>query len=138
MTHRLAALFAGFITAVLVMMIFNWTAIRLHPVPEGVDMNDPEQRQAFYESLPVLAYLLLIAGSTAGTVVGALGAAFLAKEQIPRMCMTIGAGILVWTLMNLINIHPPVWVMALSVLGVLGAVPVAMSLARKHGFDAPA
>ncbi len=138
MTHRIAALFAGFITAILVMMMFISTSVRMHPAPEGVDLNDPVQRQAYQDSLPALAYLLVAGGTILGTLAGALGAAFMAKEQIPRICATVGGGMLVFTVMNLMNVKPPMWFAALTVGGVLAVIPVAIAIARAKGFDSAA
>ncbi len=139
MTHRLAALFAGFITAILVMMIFISTSVRMHPAPEGVDLNDPVQRQAYQDSLPALAYLLVAGGTMLGTLVGALGAAFMAKEQIARVCATIGGGMLVFSVMNIMNVQAPTWFAALTVGGVLAMIPLSIAIARAKGLDsAPA
>ena len=135
MTHRLAALFAGFITAILVMMMFISTSVRMHPAPEGVDLQDPVQRKAYQDSLPALAYVLVLLGTTLGTLAGAVGAAFMAKEQVPRICATVGGGMLVFSVMNLLNIEPPVWFAVLTIVGVLAAIPAAIAIARAKGFD---
>ncbi len=135
MMQRLLALFAGIITAMVVMMTVEQITARMYPVPEGFDKTNLEQIKAFKASLPEGAFLMVLLAHGLGTLLGALGASYLAKQEIPRMCGTITAAMLMLAIMSMMAQPHPTWFAPADVLVILAMCPLAIKLARKLGLS---
>ena len=135
MMQRFLALFAGMITAMAVMMVVHKVSLGMYPMPEGLDVKDPVAMEAYIGTMPKGAFLMVLLAHGLGTLLGCLGASFLAKQQTPRICATIVAAMLVLTVMNLINLPHPTWFAAADVLVVLLMWPLAVWLVGRFGLD---
>lgn len=79
-TKWLWPILAGFITASIVMMIFEYANSFLYPIPADLDWRDPEAVRAFTGSLPWTAYVLVLLGWAFGSYKGGWVTAYLAGE----------------------------------------------------------
>ncbi|HPF13138.1 MAG: hypothetical protein H6830_11915 [Planctomycetes bacterium] len=137
MFRRFSALFAGMITAMVVMLMVEGLSLKLYPPPEGFDPKDPEQIKAFMATLPASAYWWIIAGQALGTLIGSIGACFLARQELMRVCGTIGSVMVVLAVFNLTRLSHPAWFGVANIGTILAAAWLAYRIVRNRNFDAP-
>jgi hypothetical protein len=82
------------------------------------DMSDPEAVAAFVGSMPLGAFLFVLAAYVAATVVGGLVAAAIARRQAMRLAAIVGGLILLASVFNFVAIPHPAWFIAATVVGV--------------------
>lgn len=88
-TKRLWPVLAGFITASIVMMIFEYANSLIYPLPTDLDWMDPVAVRAFTESLPWTAYILVLLGWAFGSYKGGWVTAYLAGETKFRASLVL-------------------------------------------------
>ncbi len=123
------ATFIGLIVAVIVVQLIELLGHLVYPVPDGLDVYDPEALAAFVETLPPGALLFVLAAWFIGTLTGGLVAAVLGPDARParpaRRTWVVTAVLFGFTAANLAAIpHPPWFTLAALLL-----VPVAGLLA---------
>ncbi|RZU02631.1 hypothetical protein [Rivibacter subsaxonicus] len=115
------ALVAGAVIAVAVVSAVQALGHWVHPLPAGLDTSDPEQLRAYALEAPVAALLFVLASWVAGSFVGALVAAVLARTRPVLFAVIIGLLMLAATLATLTAIPHPLWFAVTSLV----AVPLA-------------
>lgn len=95
-------------------MAVNFSLIMLNgsvlfPMPEGMDMNDPEQMNAYVATLPTLAFFPVLAAHLGQSFVGGWVAARLGGSSPMLLAMVVGVASLVggWVMMT--SIDGPAW-----------------------------
>ncbi|MDG1050068.1 MAG: hypothetical protein P8R46_07665, partial [Planctomycetota bacterium] len=63
------------------MALIQLNSTVLYPAPEGMDMNDPEQLQAYMDTLPAAAFLVVMAAHLGQALLGGWLAACLAVKR---------------------------------------------------------
>jgi hypothetical protein len=81
----------------------------LFPMPEGADLADPEQFNAYLATLPWLAFLVPMAAHLGQSFVGAWVAASLGASRPMLLAMIVGALSLMGGIMNMMSIDGPAW-----------------------------
>ena len=82
----------------------------LYPMPEGTDMNDSEQMNAYVATLPATAFLVVLAAHLGQSFVGGWVAARMGKSRPVLLAMIIGVLSLIGGIMNMMNItEGPSW-----------------------------
>ena len=79
----------------------------LHPVPEGLDMYDNAQMNAYIATLPWHAFLIVIAAHISQSFTGAWVAARLAASKPMLLAMIIGALSLAGGIANMAQLDHP-------------------------------
>jgi len=120
MGRTIAGVVVGVVVAWLTIMLAEFASAPLHPMPEGLDMRDPESVAAFVATLPVSALLLVLAGWVLGGLVGGYVAASISRK--PRPALTVGIVIVLGVIVNAVMIPHPMW---MTIAGVLLPVPAA-------------
>ena len=92
----------------------NMTLIQLNmyvffPMPDGMDMSDPEQFNTFLATLPTAAFLVVLVAHMGQSFVGGWLAARLGKSRPMLLAMIIGGLSLVGGLMAMRMIDGPDW-----------------------------
>ncbi len=111
MLRNIGAVIVGLILG----MIVNITLIMLNgyvlfPMPEGMDMNDPEQMNDYVATLPTMAILVVIAAHLGQAFVGGWVAARLAGSRPMLLAMIIGVLSLAGGVISMVQITTsPKW-----------------------------
>ena len=102
----LAGLAAGMVTNMALIML---NAYVLFPMPEGIDMNDPVQMNAYIAPLPATAFILVLAAHLGQSFVGGWTAARLGASRPMLLAMIIGVLTLAGGIMNMMQLELPSW-----------------------------
>lgn len=108
-TKKAWPLLAGFISASVTMMIFEYINHLVFPFPQGMDPNSYEQIRAFTDSLPSTAYLLVWLGWCTGSFIGSLVTVKLSKEKEYKLSLILGVVLFLAGIFNNIMIGSPMW-----------------------------
>ncbi len=100
---------------------------RVYPVPEGVDLTNPQAVAAFIDEAPLGALLFVILAWGVGTLAGGWLAVMVAGRSATLHAMIVGAVMLAGGIMNMVMIPHPPW---FWILGVLVFLPAAWLGAR--------
>ncbi len=81
----------------------------LFPMPEGTDMNNPEQLNAWVATLPTAAFFVVIAAHLGQSFVGGWVAARLGSSRPMLLAMIVGLASLAGGVMSMMSIKGPAW-----------------------------
>ena len=81
----------------------------LFPVPEGTDIQDPEQMKAYVATLPAHAFLVVLAAHVGQAGIGGWIAARLGKSRPMLLAGVIGALTVIGAVYNQITLEGPGW-----------------------------
>lgn len=90
LTTKAWPVFAGLLAASVIMMAFEYANSFVFPLPEGLDITDPEQVRAFTASLPWTAYVLVLLGWIAGSFAAGSVTTYLSGERTYRLSLVVG------------------------------------------------
>ena len=121
----LLGVFVGMILITLMHMLGNL----MYPLPEGLDMNDPEAMGAYIPTMPFGAMLMVLLAHGSGSFGGAFIAALLVRKTGKPMLLgwVVGGIVMVFGIMNLFMVpgHPMWFAIVDTVmyipLGLMGA-----------------
>lgn len=94
----------------------------MYPPPPGTNMEDYEQLKRFVATLPVTAFVLVLAGWLIATFVATWLAAKIARTPVAGY--VVGALLLAAGIVNAIKIPQPVWFSIVSFVIYIGATIV--------------
>lgn len=109
MLRNVAAVVVGLIVGMAVNMGLITVSWALFPMPEGMDMNVPEQMNAYVSTLPITAFLIIVAAHLGQAFVGGWVAARLGKSYPLVLAMIIGVLSLLGGVANMMMIEHPAW-----------------------------
>ena len=132
MLRRILAVIAGFVTAGVVVMVFEMTNGRffypdLAKQAEGV--TDREVVRAILAKAPVGAFLVVLLGWASGSVAGAWVAAWIARRAAVRHGLILGGLLTLAAIAINLMIPPPLWYWIPSLVILLPAAYVGAQLA---------
>lgn len=132
--RQIIAVVAGMIAGGTAVMAIESISMLMHPIPEGIAMDDPAAMNQWIASLPPSAFLIVALAWIAGAFVGAFVARIVAARR-----SAIPAGIvlllfLVAVVFNLITIPSPWWMWLLGILGSIvgGVVGLVLAAPRQY------
>jgi hypothetical protein len=130
--RSIAAVFAGFVVASIVMMIFETINGRvlfpeLGKSAEGV--TDREKIRALLATAPIGAFMVVIAGWFLGSLAGGWATARLAPRASVAHGLVLGALLTVAGVANNLMIPPPLWFWIVSLLVLMPAAYLGARLA---------
>ncbi len=134
MARKFFALLAGVMAAITVVGLIEYLAHMMYAPAVPPDRHDPEAMRAFVAAMPTGAFLMILLAYAAGTFLGGMITARLARSRAWRFAGSIGALILLFALLNIMMVPHPLW----FIVAVIVAVPLAASLARALGMPKPA
>jgi MFS family permease len=118
MQPTLGSIFAmagALVTAMVIFMLVQGLNSVIFPPPEGTNLRDPEAMRTFVQSLPPLAFLVVLLSYA----LGSFAAGWIGARYAPRGAMShalvIGAVLTAVGVMNLLAIPHPVWFAFLNV-----------------------
>lgn len=119
---------AGLVVAFLCVQGAEMFVHHLYPFPPGADMHDMAVIKAFVATLPMQAFVLVLAGWLVGTLVGTFIAAKIGRSRIPAYIL--GVLLLCGSIANSIIIPQPVWFTAASVVIFVAGTFAGIALAK--------
>lgn len=124
----LAGVLLGGVTVALIEAVSSWA----YPPPAGVNLADPVQLRAFVATLPMGAFLFVLAAWASGTLLGSGLAARLAPVAPAGHGAAVGAVFLLASLANLLAIPHPLWFALVALPLVILAGLAGTILGRRH------
>lgn len=110
MLRNMGAVVLGMIVGMVVnMILISVNGYVLFPMPEGMDMYDPEQLSGYIETLPAAGMILPILAHLGQAFVGGWVAARLGASRPLVLAMIVGVLSLVGGIMNAMSIPLPTW-----------------------------
>ncbi len=109
MLRSILAVLLGLALSVLVVTLVEGLGHRIYPQPADLDFGDTEMMTAYIETLPLGAFLFVLAAWSLGTLVGGTAAGVIARRRPRRAVLFVGALMLAATAMNLFMIPHPGW-----------------------------
>jgi len=129
MIRNVAAIVGGIVIAFVTVMLVDMLNHSIYPPPPGLDVSDPEAFRPYLDTLPIGAFLLIMASSVVAAFVGTLAASFIGTMQ-PRNCaIIVGGMVLAATVANFIAIPHPLWLAIATLAGVVVSAWAAMRIA---------
>ncbi len=143
--HRIAAVIGGTLFGVLVVMVVEGISSQIYKMPADLDMNDTEAMTQWINSLPIGAFLFVLAAWALGCFAGA----FVARRIAPERSAV--PGVIAWVLLTIASISTlilvphPVWFSVVAVLacllfgllGLIAAAPKVYVVACTRKINAP-
>ena len=121
----------GVICGIIAGRVFNMAVIMLswaiYRPPEGADLSDPATMNAYIQSLPLPAFLLILVAHAGGALVGGLVAAVIARRSPLVLGAIVGGFFLLGGIVNVMSIPRPLW---FAVADLVSYVPCGMVGAR--------
>lgn len=109
MLRNVGAVFAGLFIGAIVNMAILMVSWTIYPMPPGMDMNDPDQMNAYLATLPTTAFLFAMAAHLAQAFVGGWIAARISEDAPMRVAMIVGILSLLGGVANMFNLDAPSW-----------------------------
>jgi len=126
-----AAIIGGIVIAFLTVMLVDMLNHTIYPPPPGLDFSDPDAIRPYLDTLPIGAFLLIMASSVVAAFVGTLVASYAGTIR-PRNCaIIVGGMVFAATVANFILIQHPTWLAIATLLGVVVSAWLAMQLADR-------
>ena len=129
MFRSVVAIVAGVIVAFVTVMLIDTLNHAVFPPPEGLDFSDPDAIRPYLATLPVGAFLLILASSVVAAFIGTLLACHIGRGNPLLYGGVVGGIILAATIANFIAIPHPHWLSAATVVGIVLSTLLAMKLA---------
>jgi hypothetical protein len=101
---KLWPVIAGLLTAFIIMMLFEYVNSLFFPLPEGIDIFNPEEVRVFTQSLPWTAYILVFLGWVIGAFKAGCVTSYLSKESTYRLSFIVGIILTIGGILNNIAI----------------------------------
>jgi hypothetical protein len=139
MFRNAAAMVAGVIIAFGTVMLIDKLGHAVYPPPAGLNFSDPDSIRPYLATLPVGAYLFILASSMLAAFAGTLVACYIGTARRRLFGAVVGGIVLAATIANFIAVPHPHWLSIATLVGVVGATLLAMRIAppstEPEGFD---
>ena len=119
MGRNIGAGVAGIVIAMLTVWLVQLVGHAVYTPPAGLDSQDLEAMRAYVDTLPLGAFLFVIASYFIGTLAGTCAACAIGT-MLPRVfAILIGCLMLVATAMNVAMIPHPTWFIVVAVIAIV-------------------
>jgi hypothetical protein len=129
---NIIAVVAGVISGVATIFICEMINSMNIKMPEGLDMNNRAAMAAWMQTLPLSAYLVVLAGYIVGAIDGAVVATLVSGRTTARPAVIVGVVLTVAGIMNVMMLPQPGWFVAASLSVSLPFAYLGYLLARKR------
>lgn len=123
MGRTILAVFLAIVVAGLIVAAIEAIGHALHPLPPGIDANNPEAMKNLIASLPQSALVIVVMAWALGSIAGGFTAAKVSRQHKRGAALAFGIAMVLLIAMNFIAIPHPVWMI---VFGVVLPVPLAL------------
>lgn len=133
MGRNIAAVVAGVIVAVGLVMLLESAGYYFYPMPADLNMDSMEALRSHIANLPVGAFLLVGMGWFLGTLGGTLTACKIGIAKPVTFALIIGGLMLATTTFNLITIPHPLWFSISGIAAVVVAAWIGLKICERRG-----
>lgn len=109
MVRSIFAVVGGIIMAMVVVMLVQGVSLKLYPLPEGIDLNDKNAFVEYIRTLPIGAFLLVLASWFVGPAAGSLVAGTMARRSPFLHAAPIAVLFLAASIFNMSALPHPSW-----------------------------
>ncbi len=131
MLRNIAGAIIGVAVAVLTVMFVEWISHSLFPFPDGLEITDTEALNAHIGSLPLTAFLIVLAGNLIATFDGVLAACLIGRIKPFYYALLIGMLMIAATVSNLLMFQHPNWYSAAVLIGIVLSAWLAVTIASR-------
>jgi fructose-specific phosphotransferase system IIC component len=135
MIRNAAAIIGGIVIAFLTVMLVDMLNHTIYPPPPGLDLSNPEASRPYLDTLPIGAFLLIMASSMVAAFVGTLVASYAGPIRPQKCAIIVGGMVFAATVANFIAISHPMWLVIATLLGVAVSAWVAMRIVTGSGSE---
>lgn len=132
MGKRYLAIIGGILFGAIVIALMEMVLHARHPLPEDVDKNDMQALGEFIRQLPPMALWGLIFGWGLGSMSAGWLAAKITPVSPKYHSLIAGAGLMIMTILNLVQIPHPGWMWIPGILIHLPCAWVGYKLSGKR------
>ena len=125
MGRSLLGVLAGAVVAVVVIMIVETVGMWLYPLPAGVDPTDSAALAAAIPSLPIGAFLFVLASWVLGAALGSIVALRVARGPARWPGLAVGCLVLIGAAYIIMVVPLPTWFVGAAVVGIVAATLLA-------------
>ena len=129
MIRNAAAVVLGVVSAFLTVWLIDRLNHFIYPPPEGLDFTDMAAVEPYLATLPVGAFVLILASSVVAAFIGTLVAIYIGTIRPFNCAVIVGGIVLAATIANFIAIPHPLWLSTATLLGVVASAWLATKLA---------
>ena len=129
MIRNAAAIIAGIVIAFLAVMLIDALNHMVYPPPAGLDFSDPAAIEPYLATLPIGAYLFILASSVVAAFIGTLAACHIGTIRPLNCAVIVGGIVFAATVANFIAIPHPLWLSIATLIGIVVSSWFAMRLA---------
>lgn len=127
--RNVAAIVLGVASAFATVMLIDKVNHMIYPPPPGLDFTDSAAIEPYLATLPIGAFLLIMASSIVAAFLGTLILCHVGTIRAFYCAVIVGGIVLAATVANFIAIPHPLWLSVLTSLGVIAAAWLATKLA---------
>lgn len=137
MLRRIAGAVAGLAAGILVLMGVEDIGVQLYPPPKGVDVHDTAAMQKVMASMPIGAFLFVLAGFLFSTAAATFIATRIGRHDVPGL--VVGALFLVAGVVNLLMVPHPLWFWIACIVVFIAATAIGTHFGRMRepSFEGP-
>ncbi len=117
-TRMAAAGVVGVISAFTVVAVIEGVAHAVYAPSVMPDVSTPEAMAGYISTMPLGAFLFVLAAYVMATLVGGVVAAVIARRYAMRFAWMVGGLILATSIANFVALPHPAWFVAATVIGV--------------------
>jgi MFS family permease len=115
--NRVLPVIAGLATGWLVIFVLEAVNHQIYPPPTELDFTDKAALTQFMETLPTMAFVLLLISWMIGAFVAGMVGAKVKQQNSRNTTIIIGVILAMGSIINMIMIPHPVWLMILASVG---------------------
>jgi len=123
MFRKIVAVVAGLLVFVFIVSVIESLNAKLYPMPVGIDKANREAIQAYVNSLPKTAFIILLSGYLIGSFFCGLVMRLITKSDDKMPAYLAGIGLTTVGIVNFFSIEHPWWVI---ITGLLIFIPVTL------------
>lgn len=137
MLRNIAAMIAGVVIAFLTIMLIDEINQVIYPPPAGLDFTDPDAMRPYLATLPVGAFVLILASSVVAAFVGTMIACYIGTANGTLFGAVVGGIVLAATIANFIAVPHPLWLSLATLIGIVVSTLLAVRVAPPTGAAPP-
>ncbi len=129
MLRNVVAIVVGVVTAFVTVMLVDKIGHMVYPAPAGLDFANPDAIRPYLATLPIGAFLFILASSVFAAFGGTLVACLIGTGKPRIFGSVVGGFVFAASVANFIAIPHPLWLALATLAGVVLSTLLAMRLA---------
>jgi len=135
MIRNAAAFVIGIVIAFLTVQLIDMLGHMVFPPPAGLDFSDPSAVKPYLATLPVGAFLFILASSVVAAFAGTFAACHIGTTTPLNCAIVVGGIVFAKTVANFIAIPHPLWLSIGTLAGIVVSAWFAARLATPSSAD---